>query len=84
MAAKVVIAGKYTSRSLGRLLRENPASTYENFMNTLGIGYSSVYERVKFLKQKGILSREGGLYGGKWVINEALYFQLYPSSETTR
>lgn len=65
------------------MIRENPASTYEDFMNALGIGYSSVYERVKFLKQKGVLSREGGLYGGKWVTNEDLYFQLYPSSETT-
>lgn len=66
------------------MIRENPASTYEDFMNALGIGYSSVYERVKFLKKKCVLSREGGLYGGKWVINEGLYFQLYPSSETTR
>lgn len=66
------------------MIRENPASTYEDFMNALGIGYSSVYERVKFLKKKCVLSREGGLYGGKWVINEDLYFQLYPSSETTR
>jgi len=66
------------------MIRGNPASTYEDFMNALGIGYSSVYERVKFLKKKCVLSREGGLYGGKWVINEDLYFQLYPSSETTR
>lgn len=65
------------------MIRENPASTYGDFMNALGIGYSSVYERVKFLKQKGVLHREGGLYGGRWLINEDLYFQLYPSSETT-
>lgn len=65
------------------MIRKNSASTYEDFMNALGIGYSSVYERVKFLKQKGVLRREGGLCGGRWLINENLYFQLYPSSETT-
>lgn len=65
------------------MIRKNPASTYEDFMNALGIGYSSVYERVKFLKQKGVLRREGGLYGGRWLINENLSFQPYPSSETT-
>lgn len=66
------------------MIRSNPASTYSNFMDTLGISYSSVYERVKILKQKGILSREGGLYGGRWKINEDLYFQHYPSSSTNR
>lgn len=65
------------------MIRENPASTYGDFMNALEIGYSSVYERVKFLKQKGVIRRDGGLYGGRWLINEDLYFQLYPSSETT-
>ena len=77
---------KQIKRQLGiicNMIRENPASTYGDFMNALGIGYSSVYERVKFLKQKGVLRREGGLYGGRWLINEDLYFQLYPSSETT-
>ena len=77
---------KQIKRQLGiicNMIRENPASTYGDFMNALGIGYSSVYERVKFLKQKGVLRREGGLYGGRWLINEGLYFQLYPSSETT-
>ena len=65
------------------MIRKNPASAYGDFMNALGIGYSSVYERVKFLKQKEVLRREGGLYGGKWLINEDLYFQLHPSSEKT-
>ncbi len=50
-------------------------------MEKLGIGYSSVYERVKLLKQQGILTRKGGLYGGSWEINEELYSQLYPQTK---
>ena len=65
------------------MIKENSASTYDDFMNALGISYSSVYERVKFLKQKGVVSREGGLYGGKWIINEERYSQLYPSLNIT-
>ncbi|MDE6254627.1 MAG: winged helix-turn-helix transcriptional regulator, partial [Muribaculaceae bacterium] len=60
------------------LVKANPRITYKEIMETLQIGYSSVYESIKQLKRQGILSREGGLYGGYWKLNEDLYFQLYP------
>ncbi|MDE7462983.1 MAG: winged helix-turn-helix domain-containing protein [Muribaculaceae bacterium] len=60
------------------LIRANPRITYKEIMKTLQIGYSSVYESIKQLKEQGILDREGGLYGGCWKLNEDLYFQLHP------
>lgn len=65
------------------MIRENPNSTYNDFMEAMQIGYSSVYERIKTLKQKGVIFREGGLYGGRWIINDNRYHLLYPSDNTT-
>ncbi len=57
-------------RALCNLIRNNPHITYKELMAKLDIGYSTVYERVKLLKSQGVLSRQGGLYGGTWIINE--------------
>ena len=73
---------KSQAKALCELIRTNPSATYNDFMENLNLGYSSVYERVKMLKQQGVLSREGGLYGGSWKVNEDLYLQLYPHTSS--
>ena len=52
------------------LIRKNPRVTYQGLMSELGIGESAVYERVRKLKENGMLRREGGRFGGKWIIIE--------------
>ena len=52
------------------LIRKNPRITYKGLMSELGIGESAVYERVRKLKENGMLRREGGRFGGKWIIIE--------------
>lgn len=52
------------------LIRKNPRVTYQGLMSELGIGESAVYERVRKLKENGMLRREGGRFGGIWIIIE--------------
>ena len=60
-----------------RMIQDNPNCTYKDLMKSLCVGYSTVYERVKMLKQKGIIRRVGGLYNGKWIIDKNIYLQFY-------
>ncbi len=41
-------------------------------MEKFNVGYSTIYQRIKKLKEQKILTREGGLYGGRWKIDENL------------
>ena len=59
-----------------RMIQDNPNCTYKDLMKSLGVGYSTVYERVKMLKQKGIIRREGSLYNGKWIIDKNIYLHF--------
>lgn len=59
------------------MVRTNPHVTYDGLMEAAGIKYSTVYERVKLLKEQGVLTRQGGLYGGMWIIDEESYSNLY-------
>ncbi len=62
-------------------IREQPSITYKESIDKFGIRYSSVYERIKLLKQQKVLSREGGLYGGHLLIDENLYLMRYTQSK---
>lgn len=37
-------------------------------MDTIGIKESAIYERIKKLKNMGLLKREGGRSSGKWEV----------------
>lgn len=50
-------------------------------MPVLQVGYTTIYKRIKLLKDQGVLIRKEGRYDGMWKINEVRYSQLYPSSE---
>lgn len=50
------------------LIRKNPAITYSELMDTIGIKESAIYERIKKPKNMGLLKREGGRSSGKWEV----------------
>lgn len=50
------------------LLTEDPAYTYQDLADKLGIGRKAVYGRIKKLKEKGVLERVGSDKTGYWTI----------------
>ena len=50
------------------LIRRNPDITYSDLMAALHITQTPLYNRIKELKEMGAIKREGGRYGGKWVV----------------
>lgn len=60
------------------LIKGNPAISYKGLMESLDIKRNTLAKRIQLLKEQGILIRHGGAHGGKWEINETLYFQFYP------
>ncbi|MDE5762990.1 MAG: hypothetical protein K2H68_05735 [Bacteroidales bacterium] len=40
----------------------------EELSAILGMGRSAIYQNIKSMKEKGLLSREGRKRDGKWVI----------------
>ena len=52
------------------LIRVNPSITYSQLQSAIGKKHNTVYERVKALKEMGLIKREGGRSSGKWIIME--------------
>ena len=52
------------------LIRSNPTITYSLMMEKLKLTKSTLYERVKELKEMGLLKREGGRSAGVWIVIE--------------
>lgn len=52
------------------LIRNNPFITYKQLMEVLHIKQTAIYDRIKKLRQMGILSRDGGRSTGKWIIHQ--------------
>jgi ATP-dependent DNA helicase RecG len=49
-------------------VEEKPEMTIKEFCQKTGLGYGTVNKIIMALKEKGILSREGGNKNGKWVL----------------
>jgi len=52
------------------LFGENPKISYKEMAEILEINTSAIQKHIDKLKQAGILQREGGDFGGKWIILE--------------
>lgn len=50
------------------LIRSNPQITYAQLMESLNIKETAIYERIKKLKDRGLLKREGGRSSGFWIV----------------
>lgn len=50
------------------LMRDNPNITYQEMEKLLSIKRSALFERIKKLKNMGLLKREGGRFYGRWVV----------------
>lgn len=50
------------------ILRENPTITYHEIADKLEVNTITVYKRIKNLKELGLIQRQGGNKGGKWII----------------
>ncbi len=52
------------------LIENNNKITIIEISGILDINTSAVQRNVEYLKDTEILKREGGRYGGKWIINK--------------
>jgi predicted HTH transcriptional regulator len=68
------ISLKELQRSILSLMEQNGQITIVEISKTLNINTSSVQRNIEFLKDVEILSREGGRFGGKWIINKRINF----------
>ena len=59
---------KNSLREVLDLIRRNPDITYGDLMAALHITQTPLYNRIKELKEMGAIKREGGRYGGRWVV----------------
>jgi ATP-dependent DNA helicase RecG len=46
----------------------NPKITRKELAEMLGINISAIQKHIKKLKQTGAIKREGGDFGGKWIV----------------
>ena len=61
-------SGQKTQYSIITLIKDNPHVTTKQMSDILGIYRSSVSKHLRFLKEAGILRREGPDKGGHWVV----------------
>ena len=54
-----------------KLIYENPNMTSVEMAEKLKVTRSAIAQRIRFLKQKGILTRIGSDKGGFWKINQS-------------
>lgn len=52
------------------LLRDNPEYTYVEIAENLNVSRKTVSERIKSLKDKGLIQREGTNLNGYWKIKD--------------
>ena len=62
--------GTVTEQQLLNLLLEDPGYTYQELASKLNVGRRTVYNRMKTLKEKGIIERIGSDKKGYWKIND--------------
>lgn len=67
---KGTVKGTTTEHQLLKLLSEDPGYTYQELASKLNIGRRSVYNRLKTLKEKGMIERIGSDKKGYWKIND--------------
>lgn len=53
-------------------IEETPTITMDELSAKIGIGRSSVYNNIKELKERKILSREGRKNDGKWIVKQKM------------
>lgn len=64
--------GKTTEKTTEKILlliRENPSMTTEELADACGLTADGIFYQIKKLKQRGILTREGGRKEGRWNVN---------------
>ena len=59
---------KKRRKKILELLHSNPEITTDILMDILGVSRKTVTRDLVFLSKEGKLSREGGSFGGKWVV----------------
>jgi len=52
------------------VIRENPSVTIPELAKKVGIANRNVEKNLKFLKENGIIVREGAKKKGKWIVNK--------------
>jgi predicted HTH transcriptional regulator len=52
------------------LIRENPSVTIPELAEKAGIAKRNVEKNLKFLKNNGIIEREGAKKKGKWLVKK--------------
>jgi ATP-dependent DNA helicase RecG len=52
------------------VIRENPVVTVPELAEKVGIAYRTVERNLKFLKDNGIIEREGAKKKGKWIVKK--------------
>ena len=51
------------------ILREKPYVTYDELANEVGVSRKTISQKIKVLKEKGIITRMGSAKKGYWVIS---------------
>ena len=67
---RVSIDPDSTTGKILHLLIENPRITRKVLSETIMVSHSAIQKHIDKLKRAGIIHREGGRFGGIWVINE--------------
>ncbi|MDR1993610.1 MAG: winged helix-turn-helix transcriptional regulator [Nitrososphaerota archaeon] len=52
------------------LIRENPSVTIPELAEKVGIANRNVEKNLKFLKDNGIIKREGAKKKGEWIVKK--------------
>ena len=55
--------------TLAIIIRRDPFITYQELMEALEITQTPLYNRIKLLKERGVLIRKGGRTKGKWIVD---------------
>lgn len=54
-------------------MQENPAVTIRELQEIVGLSESGVKKIIKQLRTEGVIKREGGAKGGRWLVMEKEY-----------
>ena len=57
---------------------ENPEADIQSVAKLLGFSVKSVWRAIRAMKEVGLLVREGGDKGGKWIVKNVRFWTVLP------
>lgn len=57
--------------SIQIIVRDDSSANTESLSDMIGVGRRTIQRRINALRNKGLLSREGGRSKGRWVVSDS-------------